>query len=114
MEERLALQVSSLQELEEKLRRYLQEPQEASNWYRGQVRRHKETVTLLNADEELQGTISKWFQRGQYDKLLQWWVKGLKIDWQHLYTVGALSAQGTMPTLPRRISLPTYPFATER
>src|SRR5204862_456882 len=40
MEERLAMQVNSLAELKEKLRRYLQEPQEAGDWYRGQVRRH--------------------------------------------------------------------------
>jgi acyl transferase domain-containing protein/acyl carrier protein len=120
MEERLALQVPSLQELEDKLRKYLQEPQEASDWYRGQVRRHKETIALLNADEELRETINKWFQSGQYEKLLQWWVKGLKIDWQHIYTVGALpvkgsgSVQDTIPTaLPCRISLPTYPFAKE-
>src|SRR5579864_9286101 len=41
---------------------------------------------------------------GTYEKLLQGWVKGLKIEWRHLY--GGY--------LPRRISLPTYPFARER
>jgi polyketide synthase PksN len=130
MEERLALQASSFPELEEKLQRYLQEPQEKGHWYRGQVKRHKETTALFSADEEvqeaMQEAVSKWIQHSKYEKLLEWWVKGLRIEWQHLYTVGAGSAQGTtieavgtVPcacpmattrTLPRRISLPTYPL----
>jgi glyoxylase-like metal-dependent hydrolase (beta-lactamase superfamily II)/acyl carrier protein len=130
MEERLALQVSSFAELEEKLRTYLQEPQKAGDWYRGQVKRYKETVALLSTDEELQEAIGKWHQRGKYEKLLEWWVKGLRIDWQYLYTIGSRSSQGTgqaqvigqaqgaVPTevlaRPHRVSLPTYPFARER
>ena len=131
MEERLALQVSSLAELEEKLHRFFQESGEGRDWYRGQVKRHKETMALFSEDEDLQEAISKWFQRGKYEKLLQSWVKGLNIDWKLLYTVGVGSTQGTeqglvgvglapalsaptAPALPRRISLPTYPFAQER
>jgi len=126
MEERLALQVSSLAELEEKLGRYLCDlVQEGGDWYRGQVKQYKEMVTLLSVDEELQEVIGKWFQRGKYEKLLQWWVKGGTIDWKLLYTVGAGSAVAcglapqvctipTAPAMPRRISLPTYPFARER
>ncbi|TMC16616.1 MAG: type I polyketide synthase, partial [Chloroflexi bacterium] len=80
MEERLAMQVGSLTELAEKLRKYLQDPQGAGGWYRGQVKRHKEAVALLNTEEALQQTIIKWLQRGEYEKLLSWWVKGLKIS----------------------------------
>src|SRR5436305_4397118 len=108
MEERLAMLVSSFTELEQKLNKYLLEPQTPGDWYQGQVRRHKETTTLLSADEQLQeamqAAIGKWLQRGKYEKLLEWWVKGLSIDWQHLYG----------EERPRRISLPTYPFAHER
>ena len=105
MEERLALQVCSLAELEEKLGSYLSASvQEGGGWYRGQVKRYKEMVALLNIDEELQEAIGKWFQQGKYEKLLQWWVKGGPVDWRHLYG----------EHLPRRISLPTYPFARER
>src|SRR5947199_2065061 len=117
MEERLAFQVNSFAELEEKLHRYLQRPQETGNWYRGQVKQHKEAVALLHADEGLRETIDRWFQYGKYEILLQWWVKGLKIEWQRLYTIGAEAGQDPIPTvppLPRRISLPTYPFARER
>src|SRR5262249_15758637 len=125
MEERLALQVNSLAELTEKLRRYLQEPQEKGNWYRGQAKRYKEMVALLGDDEEVQETIDKWFQRGKYEKLLSLWANGGTLDWQRLYSVGAGSESHTtigacpqpMATIPaqlRRISLPTYPFAQER
>ncbi|TMC17447.1 MAG: SDR family NAD(P)-dependent oxidoreductase, partial [Chloroflexi bacterium] len=85
MEERLAMLVSGFSELEEKLSRFLQEPQEGGDWYRGQVSRHKETLSLFRADEELQEAIDKWLKRGKYEKLLQGWVKGLTIDWKQLY-----------------------------
>jgi acyl transferase domain-containing protein/glyoxylase-like metal-dependent hydrolase (beta-lactamase superfamily II)/2-polyprenyl-3-methyl-5-hydroxy-6-metoxy-1,4-benzoquinol methylase len=124
MEERLALQVNSLADLEEKLHKYLQDPQESGDWYRGQVRQHKETVELFSTEEEMHEFTVKWLQQGKYEKILQWWAKGLRIEWQRLYTVGAGSTQGTTPaaspqgpttsTLPHRISLPTYPFARER
>ncbi|TMC15504.1 MAG: SDR family NAD(P)-dependent oxidoreductase, partial [Chloroflexi bacterium] len=111
MEERLALQVGSPVELEEKLGRYLHNPQEETgDWYRGQVKRYKDLVVSLSADEELQEAIVKWLQRGKYERLLEWWVKGLEIPWQYLYTVGA----GLAPALPQRLSLPTYPFGKER
>src|SRR5437667_235138 len=104
MEERLALQVNSLAELEVKLHRFLHEPQEAGDWHRGQVKQYKDMVALLGADEEWQEIISKWLKHGKYEKLLQGWVKGLTIDWNQLYG----------KQKPRRISLPTYPFAQER
>ena len=47
---------------------------------------------------------SKWVERGKYGKLLELWVKGLSFDWRRLYGEAK----------PRRISLPTYPFAKER
>src|SRR5262249_32387628 len=78
---------------------------------------YKDMVALLSTDEELQEMIGKWIKKGKYEKILQGWVKGFEIEWRHLYGVGAGSAQGTIPTapaLPRRISLPTYPFARER
>src|SRR5205085_2851734 len=103
MEERLALQVSSLVELEEKLRRYLQEPQEVGDWYRGHVRR-QDAIRIFSADEDGQKAVVAWMSKGKYGKLLEFWVKGLTIDWKYLYG----------EHLPRRISLPTYPFARER
>ncbi|WP_123057292.1 SDR family oxidoreductase, partial [Desulfocucumis palustris] len=48
--------------------------------------------------------IDGWIIKGKYAKLLNLWVKGLIVDWNNLYG----------ETKPRRISLPTYPFAGER
>ena len=116
MEERLALQVNSLQELEEKLRRYVEGRHEGSDWYRGQAKRYDAIVTFA-ADEDGQKAVAAWMSKGKYEKLLSLWARGLHIDWKLLYTVETGSAQGTIPTAPvrpRRISLPTYPFARER
>ena len=49
-------------------------------------------------------TVSEWLDQGQYGKVLALWVQGLELDWQRLYP----------DRRPRRISLPTYPFARER
>ncbi|TMC14725.1 MAG: type I polyketide synthase, partial [Chloroflexi bacterium] len=117
MEERLALQVASVQELEEKLSRYISAAKdEDGDWYRGQVKRN-DLVGTFAADEDGQKTISAWMSKGKYEKLLSWWVKGLAIDWKLLYTVETGAEPhtiSTVPLLPRRISLPTYPFARQR
>ncbi|MCP4401849.1 MAG: SDR family NAD(P)-dependent oxidoreductase, partial [bacterium] len=104
MEERLALLVTSMEELEEKLKRFADGGDDLQQVYRGQVKRHKETLALFTADEDMANAIDAWIRKGKYTKLLELWVKGLMIDWNLLY--------GT--DKPRRISLPTYPFARER
>jgi polyketide synthase PksL len=118
MEERLALQVSSLAELEKQLQTYVSDSvHEEGNWYRGRVKQH-DVINTFAADEDGQKAIAAWMNKRKYGKLLELWVKGLTIDWKHLYTAEAESARGTgqglSPALPRRISLPTYPFARER
>ncbi|HXH39789.1 MAG TPA: beta-ketoacyl synthase N-terminal-like domain-containing protein, partial [Thermoanaerobaculia bacterium] len=59
---------------------------------------------VLIPDEAFQGAIEKWIEQGRLEMLLDLWVKGLKLDWSKLYRQAK----------PRRISLPTYPFARER
>lgn len=103
MEERLGIVVSSRQELAEKLQDFLSEKQGIHGLYRGQVKRKKEALAVLAEDEEMQETLSKWMQRKKYGRILEMWVQGLDFDWKQLY-------QGENP---RRISLPTYPFAKE-
>ena len=43
-------------------------------------------------------------EKKKFAKLLELWVKGLKIDWSELYN----------GSLPHRISLPGYPFIKDR
>jgi polyketide synthase PksM len=110
MDERLAFMASSLDELKAGLQAFLLgEDPHGETLYRGQVDRHKETLALFAADEDMATAIDAWITKGKYEKLLELWVKGLNIDWHKLY-----GASGSRHGPPRRISLPTYPFARER
>ena len=103
MEERLAMMVDSIKELEEKLRGFAEGQDGILDLHRGQAKGNKETLHVFATDEELREAVDKWIQRKKYGKLLDLWVKGLIFDWNKLY--------GNIK--PRRISLPTYPFAKE-
>ena len=104
MEERLAMYRGINQELAEKLKGFVAGQDSIEDLYRGQVKRNKETLAIFAADEDMAKTIDAWISKGKYAKLLDLWVKGLVFDWNRLYG----------DTKPRRISLPTYPFAKER
>src|SRR6266481_7645105 len=107
MEHRLAFTATTIKELQEKLSGYVEgkaERGEIEECYRGEVKKNKETLSIFNADDALQQAIATWVEQGKYTKILDLWVKGLVFDWKQLYT----------NRTPRRISLPTYPFAKER
>ncbi|MCC5463956.1 SDR family NAD(P)-dependent oxidoreductase [Pelosinus baikalensis] len=101
MEERLAMTVLSIKELEEKLKGFLQEKSGIEDFYRGQVKRNKDTLTMFTGNEDL--LIENCIKSGKYSQLMDLWTKGLNFDWEKLY--------GNYK--PRRISLPAYPFARE-
>lgn len=65
-----------------------------------------ETLRALAEDDDmdLSAAMERWVSKGKQEKLIDLWVGGLDIDWLTLYG----------PTRPRRISLPTYPFARDR
>ncbi|KIH86006.1 SDR family NAD(P)-dependent oxidoreductase [Pseudomonas batumici] len=113
MESRLAVMATSMQELVGALGNYLEgkaELGEIEFCFQGEVKKHKEVMSVLNADGAFKQTIAEWLGQGRYAALLELWVKGLSFDWTALY--GAKSIYGTRR--PKRISLPTYPFARER
>ncbi|WP_155985414.1 type I polyketide synthase, partial [Paenibacillus maysiensis] len=101
---RMALLVDSLQDLAIKLRACVSGQEDVPTLYRGHVKANRDTLSLFLADEELQEAIEKWIQRRKHVKLVDLWVKGLELDWNKLYGEHK----------PRRISLPTYPFAKQR
>ena len=110
MDERLAFMASSLDELKAGLEAFLHEEESrGETLHRGQIARHKEALARSRRTKIWPSAIDAWIAKGKYDKLLELWVKGLSIDWHKLY-----SAAGSQHGLPRRISLPTYPFARER
>ncbi|ABQ27262.1 SDR family NAD(P)-dependent oxidoreductase [Geotalea uraniireducens] len=104
MEERLGFTVSTIQELEEKLNRYLKGEVDSFDLYRGQAKRDKETFSQFAIDEDLQKAVDNWISKRKYEKLLDFWVRGLSINWNKIYD----------REKPVRISLPAYPFAREK
>ncbi|EIW21029.1 amino acid adenylation domain-containing protein [Pelosinus fermentans] len=103
MEERLAVMAESIAQLKENLRSFLKEPENNKDVYLGQVKRNKDTVAVFTADEDFEKIIDVWAAKRKYTKILNLWTKGLSFDWNKLYG----------ETKPRRVSLPTYPFAKE-
>ncbi|WP_429843904.1 SDR family NAD(P)-dependent oxidoreductase [Brevibacillus sp. FIR094] len=103
LEERLAVIVRSVNDLEEKLTQFVEGTGNIAELYRGRVKSNHETVALF-ADEDMKQTVETWIAKGKYAKLLNLWVKGVSFDWNKLYSEDK----------PRRVSLPTYPFARER
>ena len=68
---------------------------------------------MFASDEDLQFALGAWIAKGKYDKLLSLWVKGLAVNWDTLVRQRVADARPEEDR-PRRISLPTYPFAKER
>ena len=104
MEERLGFLASSVEQLAEKLEAYAAGEEGIEGVYRGQASRNKEALSLFSAEDDLRQTIDRWIASKKLSKLVELWVKGLELDWGKLY--GEVK--------PRRISLPTYPFAKDR
>ncbi|HEV7673037.1 MAG TPA: SDR family NAD(P)-dependent oxidoreductase [Candidatus Angelobacter sp.] len=106
MEERLGLLVNSISDLEQKLQAFLNNKDEGKREgvYRGQGGKNQDVLGILRADSEFHTVIDRWIEQHQSEKLLDVWVKGVEIDWERLYG----------ESKPRRLSLPTYPFARKR
>nr|AAS47562.1 mixed type I polyketide synthase - peptide synthetase [symbiont bacterium of Paederus fuscipes] len=109
MAERLAMTADSMEELEHKLRAFVEgRSGEVKDLYQGSVKQNKRILSAFAGDEEMQEALDKWIQRGKLAKLLEIWVAGLNIDWQQLY------GSDRSGTPPHRISAPGYPFAEQR
>ncbi|WP_394849111.1 SDR family NAD(P)-dependent oxidoreductase [Pendulispora brunnea] len=104
MEQRLAFTAVTLEELRTKLTGYLEGP-ESDSVYRGEAKRNHGALAVIDLDEDMAQALGAWVEKGKHDKLLELWSQGLSFDWSRLYA--------NAPT-PRRIRLPTYPFARER
>ncbi len=104
MDERLGVVVSSIEQLTEKLQAYVDGEREIRDFHQGQIKRGRESLSLITQDEDVRETIvDRWIAKKKLSKLLDLWVRGLELDWQRLHD----------GVRPRRIALPTYPFAKE-
>jgi acyl transferase domain-containing protein len=104
MEERLGFVVSSVEQLVERLRASVEGEKNIDGFCRGRVAPGGEDMAVVGRDEDMQEAIGKWIARRKLAKLLDLWVRGVSFDWNELY--GGV--------LPRRLSLPGYPFRKDR
>jgi polyketide synthase PksN len=105
--ERLALEVSTFPELENKLARYLAGETSIEGLYAGSVPDSKDAFYVLGADEDMTATVDAWVSKRKFGLLLDLWVKGLAFDWERLY-------KDMKAYQPGKISLPSYPFTQTR
>jgi acyl transferase domain-containing protein len=103
MEVRLAVGVDSVAELSARLRGYL-DGATVDGLHVGDVRKHRDTLALLNTDEVRREATLRVAAEGGLARLLGLWVRGLAVDWTELH----------IGQNPRRVPLPTYPFARDR
>jgi acyl transferase domain-containing protein/acyl carrier protein len=108
-EERLGLIVSSVEELRSKLESALavwETPAlaELSGVKSGSVKEAGDRASWFSTDEDLKQVVVKWLEARQFERVLNLWTGGADLDWKRAY------GQST----PRRLSLPTYPFSSER
>jgi polyketide synthase PksN len=104
MDERLGTLFTTLDELKGKLVNFIEGNQAGQDLHLGQIKKHRELLATLDQDAGFRETVNQWISERQLLKLLDFWVKGLHIDWGKLYERNT----------PRRIALPTYPFAKEK
>jgi PfaD family protein len=104
MEERLGFLAASIGDLRDQLARFLGSDSTPRGHIRGRVEEFSENAGRSAADSDLSETINGLASQGAATAILQLWVSGYEFDWRGLY--GA--------PLPRRISLPAYPFARQR
>ncbi|WP_136669437.1 type I polyketide synthase, partial [Flavobacterium sp. H122] len=100
MDERLALVVSDVDELLQKLVAY--QDGKSTDMFRGNIKEDKEDV-LLEGDTG-NGCHQTAIKNNDSKSLAQLWVKGVLLDYSLFYP----------DNKPNKISLPTYPFNTKR
>ncbi|WP_064273638.1 beta-ketoacyl synthase N-terminal-like domain-containing protein [Streptomyces sp. RTd22] len=109
MKERLAVVAASVPQLRDALRAYVDGGGDSGGGvpgvYRATAGRTQGALAEIAADDDLRELlVQRWARAGKTAKLAALWVEGVEPDWHALHT----------PAVPRRIALPTYPFAKDR
>lgn len=103
MAERVCFAVKDKKDFIDALSAFLQGNENSSVCY-GNARKGEKNLQKLYQDTEESDYINSVIENADYKKLASLWVQGAVINWKNLYH----------GQLPKRISLPTYPFANER
>lgn len=102
MAHRLAMDVSSINELRRKLAAWLAAEAEIDGVWQGEAKAGKDAQATLGTEESAD-LVAGLLAKGKMAKVRAMWAQGLVVDWMAMY-------EGDRP---RRIGLPTYPFARE-
>ncbi|WP_257624306.1 type I polyketide synthase, partial [Streptomyces griseus] len=108
MRERLAVAVPSVPELRRLLDVFAEtgDGTAVPGLHRGGTGQDRGAAAAIRADGDLRELLAeRWGRAGKYGELAALWADGMDLDWRAL--------PGAVPP-PRRISLPTYPFARDR
>ncbi|PEM81596.1 hypothetical protein CN627_28225, partial [Bacillus wiedmannii] len=103
MAERLAIIASNNEELIDKLSQYIHGEECIDNLYLGNAKSSRKLAEILLNGEEGEEFIKAIISNKKLDKLVNLWVHGMNIEWKLLH----------QSQEPKRVSLPTYPFAKE-
>jgi amino acid adenylation domain-containing protein len=103
MANRAAFVAGTAEELKTQLASFLVGETAHTSFWAATVSSNGEGFDFLRDDDATLQLTKRWFAEGNLAKLAQLWVRGLVVDWKSLYT----------NQFPKRISLPTYPFARE-
>ncbi|WP_127530131.1 SDR family NAD(P)-dependent oxidoreductase [Paenibacillus kobensis] len=95
MEERIALSAASLEEAASKLAAFHQSGEAPQGAFQSSLKGKRKRKASSGSVEDQNNVHAP--------AVIQEWLSGAEIDWKAMYT-----------RLPRRIGLPTYPFAQER
>lgn len=101
---RVALIVDNQRLLIEKLACLMSDETVLEHVWQGEVKRNQSLLSVFNTDDDLRFAVATWMEKGKLAKLAELWVQGLPVEWRKLYG----------DSTPRRLSLPTYPFALQR
>ncbi|CAM4515042.1 type I polyketide synthase [Paenibacillus xylanexedens] len=102
MECRCAFTAYTIKEMVSKLQAYLTGETAHEQIFTGEIDIERNDNRLVD-DDDMQELAASWMRKRKTVRLLEQWVRGMKLDWQQWY--------GTAK--PQRISLPGYPFAEE-
>lgn len=103
MAERLGFAANSIAELKQLLNDYIS-GDNVENIHQGKIKSSKEKAVQHSENTSKDDSIDAWIVNYDYEELLQAWVEGVEVDWNKIYG----------DVKPKRINIPTYPFARER
>ncbi|WKD49189.1 SDR family NAD(P)-dependent oxidoreductase [Microbulbifer spongiae] len=102
---RLAIVAQNHAQLCDGLEAYLTGNLDSSSLFYANIAEDADSIRLLQEDPKVAASlITSWVNNDKPEKLMEFWCRGLNIDWQQIYE----------DKLPLKQSLPGYPFARNR